>query len=732
MKNNQKNSKEANEIDNTCENNEKNKSKNEVYYLKNIRISKVEQLMVEGLINKSLSNQLRPNNKLFNEEIKDNDKKIKSEGDKKNAYEVKFILKKISNCGEIYNHWNKNIKSMIINEENQILKKLPKNELILKYCQENAIKKIQCLKGNDINEILNILSYDNTNPDILYICFKKIKNIENLDKWLEEYKYCLSNEMNIKDYKNNNITHIYLNKEFNYQFVFQNETEARDKLKDAISNLKELALAFFPNNNFIYEYDYNNNWVLDKEKINKDGNENDRLYNLGYKFVQNYIYIKDFSKFKQNQPFSYENNSVLFYSFLLNEIYKPLLKIEEKKIMLRFEYLQPIKNLNSLLTSIINDLSNNIINKEFIYKIRFFNIIFESSDLFYCENLNADFMGHLLRNKLTESEIYDFIKVKQTIDQLYGNEMKYSFDKKKLIIEKLGSKIQYDMKDYDNSLIYSLYDNNQTIRALWEKNSFDSFQRYNFLMKDDIELIKQTTKKIFKSKFWNEILTRYCETDITKIGFFQSDEFIEQYFEKVIFLPFDANKIGFYAFTASDDLYVFISGYPFEKSNCFNFNDYLLYRILQSGLMVIIILHENLHFIKRLLYFLTCGIVERLTMKNEERDEAGNIFEEKLFGWKEKKDKKLNIEIALKLLDSNIYDKGFDDTKKNLESKERVKYEKNEILKNYLEKLGLKDLSVFENYIQSTKHIYLNASRELNQDFYVIHYMGQDHRKLNI
>ena len=138
---------------------------------------------------------------------------------------------------------------MIINGE-KIISKLSKDDLILKSCREIAIKKLKNLNEDDNNKILNILSYDNTNPNIVYFCFKKIQNNKCLGKFLNEYKYCLGDEMDIIDYKNNNVViHCDLKKEFNYKFTFKNITEAKIIFMNTLEYLIDLIKIYRKNIN---------------------------------------------------------------------------------------------------------------------------------------------------------------------------------------------------------------------------------------------------------------------------------------------------------------------------------------------------------------------------------------------------------------------------------------------------------------------------------------------------
>ena len=291
--------------------------------------------------------------------------------------------------------------------------------------------------------------------------------------------------------------------------------------------------------------------------------------------------------------------------------------------------------------------------------------------------------------------------------------------------------IEYNINDYDKSLINELYNDDISIEGLWKYNSFESFQKHNFLCIDDLELVKKTMKNIFKSKFWEQILTSYCDNDIAEISFFQNDEFIDQFLERIIFIPFNIRHVDFFAITTSDDLIIYISGYPFDIK-IDNYKKYVLYRILQSGVLVIIIMHEYVHYIKRLIFFVTCGMVERITINNNIRDEGGNIFEEILFGWKEKKEKKINIITGLKLLNSKIYENNIETVRMILSDKENYEEEKDIILSNYLYKIGLQNKEDYELFIKKNKNIYMNASKENLNEEYTITYIKQDHSKLRV
>ena len=192
-------------------------------------------------INKSFINKKR---KSANDLYKINESEISTINKKTNSDGDKDVKNKI-------NIWNRQIKTLKMSETGEITKKLDKDDLILNNLQLKAIEKIK--KANNLDEIINALSYDNVNKNIVYFCLKKIKTLLDLNetnKWLNNYKYCLSNEIYITDYFNDNkITKLNLEKEFNYNFPFKNLDESLNTLIVILKNLIELTNLFFENIN---------------------------------------------------------------------------------------------------------------------------------------------------------------------------------------------------------------------------------------------------------------------------------------------------------------------------------------------------------------------------------------------------------------------------------------------------------------------------------------------------
>ena len=671
-----------------------------------------------------------------------NNKKIKSEGDVKSKKEPKFFLKIHDNYEEIYNRWKK-IKSIEINKQGKVINKLSTNELILKNCQQIAINKLKNLKVFDLNEILNILSYDNTNQSVLYYCFQMLKRHGNLNNWLEEYKYCFCDEYEIVDFFGGDKTNeINLSEEFNFKFVFKNIEEGIKTLKDTLNNLLLFVDKYYDyyldnklpldNKYCIYNYDDRNNLI-------KNG-KNHELFQFGYEWLKFFPKIKELDNFQGNQPFSFNNNKILYISFCIKEIYNPLLTLKEEagEITINKKYFLLVYTLKPLLKSLINDLEFNNIDEEFHHKIRFFYLTFETRKLYY-KDIITNFIGHIFQEKdrITESDVNEFIKIKKRTDKIAGYRRQYFFSKNVLEIKEPEGSIKFEIKDYDKSLFNELYKEEIFLKTIWEKNSLGSFQMYNFLSKEDISFLKDIIKPIFKSKFWEEICSYYGDNDFTEKDIFKNEDFINQFLNRIVFLPFDINHLEFFAYTTADDLYVYISGYPYMGGSHIH-NNYTSNRILQLGVSIIIILHEAIHYYKRLLFFLTCNMVSRLTIIENERKEGGQLFEEILFGWKvDEADKtvriknitkNINLTQALNLLNTKTYEKGIYYAKSILSSNDLLP-EQDELFKNYLSILDLSEPEKFKEFFDKNKTKTINASKEKLREEYVINYFSSDHRR---
>ena len=622
------------------------------------------------------------------ENPQENSKKSKSEDTKFTNNSMKFFLKKEDEFLKVFDKW-KSVKSLKTDLEGNITHKLSYDELILKNCQKIAINKLKEKKDTNYDEILNILSYDNTNQSLLYFCFQKMRERLNFKDLISEYKFCFCNESEIIDYFNDDkITKINVQKEFNFNFIFSTVDEGIEMLKNSIIGLLNLSSKNNAYNvkmkilkakegkkkkskkiNNIFKYYYDDQNELKESKFkNKEQNE---LHNCGYNWLLNYMKIRDFEKFNANQPYSFENNNILYLSFCIYELYKQIIKIDTNKKVISIikAYFSLVINISGLLKDLIIHLDKKCIDKEFQYKIRFFSILFETKGA-SISKINKQLLNHIFQKSepITSNDFENFINSKKKEDQKVFRQREYNFSNNTLKIVDTDGTIEFNFEEYNKNLLQELLKNKNILNLTWKKNSLVAFQSHNFLLNEDITFLKQTIRKIFKSTFWESICSEYCNNDFTEINPFKNDEFVDQFFESIIFLPFDINDIGLFAYTTADDLYIFISGYPFMKEGN-DLDDYVANRILQLAVYIIIILHESIHYYKRLLYFLTCQMVSRMTIINGKREEGGNLLEKILFGEKanNKSQNYINLRTAFNLLNAKLYNQPIEDIRKILE-----------------------------------------------------------------
>ena len=654
-----------------------------------------------------------------------------------------FVAKKISDFNKIIKGFTGKIKSIIMNS-GEITSKLPSSELSLKNCSKIALEKVNTIKTK--SDVDLILTYDNTNQLVLLKCLEKLREFGIINK-TKEYKYCFCKNTDIKI---GNITNkIDLNFLFDYNFIFNNALDAQIQLKKILKSLVELVDQYYnlkyltTNKEVILNYAIDENGTIQLNE-KKTGEKID-LYNLylaGYKFIEFYPKIKDFDKFINYYPFNYSNNKILYMSFLINKIYSAFIENKNNNIKIISKFFLLIYHSNKLIYSICRDLNEELKSKkDFFIKIRFLTLLFDLNipEKKFTTIMN-DFENHIFddKSKFTKAEALKFKTEKEPIDKIdFRKNISYIVLEDSLLIKKDDSTISFKYADYPN--ITNLLFSNYFLPVTWTYNSLTSFQCHNFCNKEDIDFLKLLIKQILKSKFWQEIEETYIEHDFFEEKIFADEGRIEEFLNNIIFVPFDAKNLGLSGYTFAEDLIIFISGYPFTNYSS-NLIYYKINRILNLALLTIIILHECLHYCKRMLYFITCGMISRETFINEKRQEAGLLFERLIFGWEEPNNKeyydnnqllkseKFNIKIALKLLNPNTYNQSINKVKDIL-----YNYQEEEIygdiLKEYLIKLDLNEEETLSQFIEDFENVTVNAKRDYDNELYA-EYFRSDHRKV--
>jgi len=645
-----------------------------------------------------------------------------------------FIGKKVDNYLDIINNWKNKIKSIKV-DSGVINSKLKPNELSFKNCNEIALEKIK--KAKTIEDIYQVLSYDNTNDIVLYYSLKKLmeKGINEIDK----YKYCFSSQLKCKE----NSEILNLDKEFNYSFLYKNEEEIKKKLLSILNLLLTISKED-DNINNTFTLNENGNIIQEKESQNK-------INSKEYEFIKYYENYLDFPKYLNNQPFNYNNNKILYFNNLIYKIYSLLINYDDtNKISISKKNLDLVGLNDELIESIISDLENNNLSFEFFMKIKFLILTLEvEEENIQYSDLSNEFAMHIFDKKsvFIKEDAENFKKIKMTMGKINkANNYIYNVSDNDLQIKNINGKknnnnvsIIFSYNEYPKILMNELLYTYNMLPYKWKRNTLRNFQTNNFLNAEDIEYLKQIIRIILQSNFWTELEKEYLSDEFIYGNIFQNEDVINEFFEKIKFAPFNPLFFHIFAYTFSEDLEIIVSGYPLSIINSDYFSSYKVNRVLTMSLLVIIILHEGIHYIKRLLYYITCGIISRETILKGKKMEGGWIFENLIFGWGDnenddyyiknislQKKKKINLETAFKILNPESYSSTIKEFKNIIYNHNEVKI--NDNFKLYLNKIDINNDTELSDFIKNNKNNYINATRKIDANF-AFEYSSSNHLK---
>ena len=161
-------------------------------------------------------------------------------------------------------------------------------------------------------------------------------------------------------------------------------------------------------------------------------------------------------------------------------------------------------------------------------------------------------------------------------------------------------------------------------------------------MEADLKYLKYLIKVILSSKLFKEIFKNYSNVSSLTEYYFKDERNIDDYINRIIFLPFKVKDIGKYAITDRFMLSVLVSGYP--ENDIDTLNDYRIYRLIELSLRSIILGdHEPLHFIKGFYSILSEGKISRFDSKTNNNIDRNYFLEEILFGWVQNKNNPLDL-----------------------------------------------------------------------------------------
>ena len=620
------------------------------------------------------------------------------------------------------------------------------------------INKIFEKEKCNIKDIEQALEYDNTNKSCIYalLLFNKNENDENKFKEnLKKYKYCITQNIKIQD--NDKEKNIDLNQLYKIDILMKELEELPGSQKNEVGTLIDLRnslVEFFTNyhhiadnisyflptlneneinniltvglyknsdNNFKINYRNKEKFSLlknaidklNKDKINEnyeeDNDEGDTENGLEKKaeellesiknFLGEYLYFEDFNQFQFNQPIDYKNNLTFYYNYIIWSLFVITVDVNESKqiICLKKEKISSYRklfDLHNLLFDLYFDKEkpfNDIMN----YLLQFLLFALSSG-----RDIDLDNIHEFINLKVKSEFINDEESAKKFQKKL---NTKYKLLNAKFIGEKkeiiefneknnfFPETIKINWSNYTNELINTIPKN---INWIWECINFESFQNVNFFQIEDINYLKYIIKRILSSKLFKQIFTAFNDVTPVTEYYFNDPENIDDYIERIIFLPYRIQDIRKYGLTDRRLLSILVSGYP--EKNITNFNQYRIYRILELCLREIILAdHEPCHFIKSAYCIITEGKISRNTSSDKNID-SGSFLEEILFGWKNDKKEPLNLK-ELNLLKNDIECKNSAILNKKID---------------LITALKLLDPDIYENDLDNFRNIIFNLSNE--------------------
>ena len=649
------------------------------------------------------------------------------------------------------------------------VEKITGKNLLFKYRKEKAIELMTVLKDkksknielDEIKEnIKNCLNFDNTNISLIYDCLSLLNKYDDkteISNLLYKYRFCLANSVKLEN-KNINFA-----KDFpqnNKIFMFESQVQLTDRFFNSLNNLYHIYQE-------IQKLDQEKYVQKEKVKIltykirklkgnmktmykkDKCDNENiNKINEYSFDFLNDYLPIKEFNYFVENQPINFKDNNILFIIYIYHKLFEHMVEVKSKgKSLTILEYkLKKIYELK-LYWNNIYDLycKEKIITDEMSYKLELLMFFLDSKAANI--DLNVAIKGIISKEKsLSLAEVEKFIKENNNKN---GKEM--YLEKNNLCVKYDGKVFKYEYKNYTKYLLESILVSDSDL--LLEQLKWNFMSLIDFFDENDKIYLKKLLKEIVKSKLFKEIWKNYSDVDDIVDYFFNEEENIDFLLNNIYFIPYVENHFGIQAIT-TNNLKILTSSYSISQIN--TSIDYINYKILELARKVIIITHEICHYLKRALFLITNGIISRTTRTNILQSgniEAGKMFEEVIFDWdyekksnkkrtkshNKKRDEKITyneenykmmgLEKALKILNSNFYEKSINEFRNDLNNNKY--YDKNDIsdtLKEYVESIGF-DLENFLNNKNLYKIYTINCARN-GPSSYSILYNSDDHSYL--
>ena len=623
---------------------------------------------------------------------------------------------------------------------------------------KELINSIKDIKDKDIliNTIYKALSYDNTSQYVIYTALEKLYSLGYKKEYYEllnEYKMCISKEMELEDDNNKNLVNIEKFYPLTEFFIAKSVVEMKNifiELIQIIILLSNIGTRFLKKLRIEHK-ENEENLILINENPDKRILDNNIFID---KFINIYKNLGYKKKFYHNQPIDYFLNPILYFCEMCNLIFKIFLVKDKNeyitKISFNEEKFQQIYYLTDFInkTLLENLKNNNIFTKESDILIKQF-IFYIDSEIKSDNMLPHDnFIIKKNDNTLHKKFVEDYIKEKENI---IINEIKIEEDK--FIIEENETNIPFRYSNYDISILNKVNrtDNKKYLDNIRYKYMYLSeFQKENFFFDNELIYLKNLFREIINSKSFEQLYSLYSDKIYLPKNILKN-KYIQNYIlDNIIFFPYDEKTVDTQSATFNFNSQIHLSGYP--QTSILDYKNAKVYHILELARKLIQLMHEYFHAIKRYLAIATNGLIFSKTYdENDKRIEAGFFFEYCFFGWeydnymdisinyknnKNLSKKILDVNTSLKILNLDLYNNNLESIKEILyndkNSKSLKNFENNglnEQLKQFLFNIGFDSDKKIEELKKNKSIIKVGRSAINNNTISVEFKCGNDERE---
>lgn len=534
------------------------------------------------------------------EDIDESDKSSKKckSAETKKSKELEFKLKEINNFMAFIDddHYNKIYKEK---------EKLTGENLNFDFRRKKAFEIMDIIKEDkdELKMLKESLEFDNTNKNAIYkllLYYYNKKDQINFNETLIKYKFCITQKINIiergisklvdlnnffeiklpieeyEELDGNEINEKYINDLRNslvdiftsYYYIADSISDLNILSEDDIKNILSVKYTNSSNNSsmyiLLYEKEEKQKIFLKYKGINIQNAQIilTKIENFLCKYLLNF----EFLFLKLNQPVNYHHNLTLYYNYIIFALYDLVIQVDdsEKKIFLKKNKLFVYSRLKAFHNILFDDYFNKKepFNKTMEQLLKYLLLLLSIEG-----KKDLSFLISFIHLKKRQ-EFFDRFSIINFIKEL-NEKVEYINARvkgDKIIFDEKGQmscdKIEVKFENYINDIFsYKLTEFNW----LWENVQFEKFQTTNFFLENDIRYLKYLIRHILSSNLFKKIFSNFNNVKSIADFYFDNPNNIEDYINRIIFLPFSAQNLGKYAITDRWLLSVLVCGYPEKR-----------------------------------------------------------------------------------------------------------------------------------------------------------------------